>query len=361
MKILVDVRKLSRKPSGIGLYVYNFLNSIINSDIEIILVSDVIESCQLKELKSKGIEILCFGSQVDKNIGVFSYFKYIQRIINDIKPNIFWEPNNIIPIKLKNPHGKIMVTIHDIFPITSKEHYGFAYRNYFNLSIKKTIKVSDALVYVSKETKNEVEKRFENARSKLNFISYNIVEVENCNMAEIKDNSYFLFVGNLEKRKGIDLLLKAFDLYINEGGGKQLYIAGALRDQTIKSMIDKVNEQKECIKYFGYINNEEKEKLLSECSVFVFPSRAEGFGIPPIEALIYKKPCIVSNLNIFREILGESVNYFDIVENEKDTVINLMNVLSDYSTLDIKKANEIVSEYTSNRLTKNFINFIQGL
>lgn len=360
MKLLVDVRKLSKKPSGIGLYTYNFLNSIKNENLEIFLVTDVIESDELKNLKRKGIKIFVYGSNVNKNIDVLKYFRYIQKSIEEIKPDIFWEPNNIIPLKLKNNYGKIIVTIHDIFPITSSEHYSLVFKTYFNICLRNTINISDALIYVSKQTKNQVENNFKKAINKYNFISYNIVDLIK-NSKSIQDNNYFLFIGNIEKRKGVDLLVKAFDLYRKEGGKNKLYLGGSLRDKSIKIMIDQINNSDELVKYLGYVSNESKKELLRKCSAFVFPSKAEGFGIPPIEAISVGKPCIVSNIDIFKEILEDNVEYFNIEADESKTILNLKNKLFNYSKINGDKKNNIIYKYSAENLSNKFIDFILNL
>ena len=362
MKILVDLRKLSNKPSGIGVYTYQFIKGIVNENdkINIIGITDVLISDEIKELKNYKIKIFEYGKEVNKNFEVIKYFKYIQKIILSVEPDIFWEPNNIIPRKIKNPYGKIVTTIHDIFPITSKENYSLIYRWYFNLCMKKTLKMSELLIYVSNFTKNEVEINYKDAKNKRSIISYNIVDIKKVDSENILDNNYFLYIGNIEKRKGIDLLIKAFSVYIHLGGNKKLYIAGDLRDKSIKSMIDSINLEEEIIKYKGYISNEEKINLLAECSAFIFPSKAEGFGIPPIEAMIYNKNCIVSNIDIFKEILGESAIYFNFNESESETINNLAHTLFNYSNLKDNYKRNIINKYSSKKLSKNLITFFKN-
>jgi glycosyltransferase involved in cell wall biosynthesis len=361
MRLLVDVRKLSDKPSGIGYYTYNFLESILEESFEIILVSDVIQSKELNELKDKGVEIICYGKKVDKNIEVIKYFKFIQQVINSSRPDIFWEPNNIVPIKIINPYGKIVVTIHDLFPLTDKKFYGIIYRIYFAYSLKNTIRISDGLIYVSQETKKQVEYRYKRARKIKNFISYNIVKGSYEKSIENVDNNYFLFIGNIEKRKGIDILINAFERYKKEGGERNLYLAGALRDQTILMLIEKLNDSMgDCIKYLGYIDNEEKMQLLAECSAFVFPSKAEGFGIPPIEALKHDKACIVSDINIFKEILGDSVTYFRLSDDDNKSIESLKEKLITYSKPCESKIRSINKKYSKNELSDKLINFFRN-
>jgi len=360
MKILVDARKLSNKPSGVGYYIYNFISALINSNIDFILLTDVIESEEIKDLVARGIKFISYNKSIDKSYDVISYFKFVQKEILLNKPDIFWEPNNIIPFKIINPYGKVVVTIHDIFPITDHKHYSLMYRYYFSRSLRNVINNSDALIFVSNETKKEVENFSKKVLNLKSFISYNIVVKKELKEVLIKDKNYFLFIGNIEKRKGIDILLQAFKKYKLDGGFKTLVIAGSLRDKRILKDIKKVNFKiNENIVYYGYITNEKKQELLSECSCFVFPSRAEGFGIPTIEAMYYNKPIILSNLEIFKEIVTDSVNYFDL-SNKKKSITNLYNSMKSYE-VNTSSYEKILDKYSYSTRSKELNNFFDNL
>lgn len=358
MRILVDLRKISSKPSGIGIYTYNFVKALTKfKDIEIIGVSDILESEEILDLNRK-INISLYGVKVDKTYIVVRYFKFIQSKINEYKPDLFWETNNIMPIKITNSYGKIMTTIHDIFPITSRENYKLMYRLYFRYCIKKTIKYSDNLVYVSNFTKSEVEKFFLQAKYKSNYISYNIVEINENSVELSEDNNYLLFIGNIEKRKGVDILIKAFKLYKDAGGEKKLYICGSIRDQSILEDINIMKKIGLDIEYKGYVSNKEKNELINKSSALVFPSRAEGFGIPIIESIAMNKKCIISNISVFKEVIGDNAIYFDLVDSVDTSAVNLKNAMLSYATSNIKCNKRIISKYNMNNLGTKFYNYI---
>ena len=153
MKLLVDARALGKRPSGIGMYIFNMISELKKySQLEIVLVSDIAESKEMNMLANQGIRICTYGSEIKKNFGLFRYYKFVQKVIMDEKPEVFWEGNSLVPIKIKNPYGKRMVTIHDMFPITHEEHYGKKYKYYFWYGVKKTIKNFDILIFNSEET-----------------------------------------------------------------------------------------------------------------------------------------------------------------------------------------------------------------
>lgn len=362
MKLLIDARKLGDKPSGIGMYIYNYINNIIiYDDIEIIMISDVYNSNEIMQLKEKVCKTYEYGKKVDKNFQIIKYCKYIQKVINITEPDIFWETNNIIPIKLKNPYGKILVTIHDIFPISNGKEYSFAYKVYFKHSLNKTIGCADSITCVSQFTQEELESYFcGKMRDKNLFVSNNIVDFSfYCSK---KDENYFLYIGNIEKRKGVDILLDAYERYKMNGGEKGLHIAGVIRDKQLEEKINVLKKQYKDIDYLGYISPDEKERQLKECSAFVFPSRAEGFGIPPVEAISYGKQVIVSDLDIFKEVLCMEVEMFELKQDYNKAVKSLADKMTNYnSTISENECISLLAKYSGHVVIEKFINEIRNI
>lgn len=358
MKLLIDARSLGTKPSGIGMYIYNIIRELLRfSDYKLVLITDVSLSDEMKLLENLNVRISKYGKSVSKSYKLFPYYLFVQECIYKEKPEIFWEANNLVPIRIKNPYGKLMVTIHDIFPITVPQYYGWKYEYYFKFALNKTIKNFDMILYDSVESKNETEKKFPKAREKKNFVSYIIIP--RLPGVEVTDNNSFLYIGNLEKRKGTDLLLKAYEKYRQSGGGRALRLCGRVREKKIEELIKKLNETYGTISCLGYINEAEKIREYASCHCFVFPSKAEGFGIPVIEAMNYKKPIIVTELSIFREIAGENIYYLPHANDDNVIIDNLAKAMLDESYItDTNKYTEIVEKFQAENIGEGIRRFL---
>ncbi len=354
MKLLIDVRTLGSRPSGVGYYAYNFIKGLSRfEDIEMILVTDVAWSNEIKELQGMDIKVVEYGKEIKKSFKVFEYFNFIQEEVRKHQPDFFWEINNLIPRRIKCSKCKSIVTIHDVFPLYQKESYGLVYRLYFRFFMKKTLRYSDLIFYNSKSSKTNCEKYFPKAGQVKNYISYIIFDQE-VNSSQISDENYFLYIGNLEYRKGVDILIRGYQKYCNLGGTKKLKLAGKIRDDAIREILEKHLAGNERIEYLGYVDDETRSKLYRECSCLVFPSRAEGFGMPVIEATLSRKPVILSNLDVFEEIMADHAYYFELSDNEQDNIDELAKtMLEEKFELKIDDPAEYFGKFSSENLTEN--------
>lgn len=350
MKILVDARTMGSRPSGVGMYLFDFLKELIKyEEFEFVLLSDVATSEYIGYFEKLGIEIRTQGKEVYRSAGVYSYFEFIQQQINDIKPDLFWEVNTIIPIKLKGNH-KTMITIHDMFPITHVKYFGIIYSIYFRHNLRKTLKNTDMILYNSNQTKLTTEKLFKNAQSIKNSIGY-IISYPLRERTENRNEGFFLYVGNMEKRKGVDLLLKSYQEYRKRGGEKRLILAGKMQEEDINRLLIETQSEIDGVDYMDYVSHEKKHELYAKCACFVFPSKAEGFGMPVLEVMKHFKPIILSNLEIYDEIIGECVNEFDIHVSEEEQIHNLCMVMQNYyEDVDIDAYKRTVERYLPEKL-----------
>lgn len=357
ISILLDARAAGTRPSGIGMYIYNLVKELSKyEDLSFTLVTDVSESDEMKELKRK-ITVLEYGKPVSKNFSLYGYYKFVQKCIYEVKPDIFWEGNVLVPIRLKNPYGRLFTTIYDMFPLSDPEHYGKLYSMYYRYGLKKTIKYFDTFIYDSYDCKKHAEEYFPELRKMNNFVGYVIVPP----LPEeiISDNGDYLYIGNLETRKGTDILLKAYQMYRENGGNRGLCIAGKMREERIQKLFDEVQAKTEGLKYLGYISEEERNKAYASCHAFVFPSRAEGFGIPIIEVMNYNKPVIAGELDTLKEVAGDCITFFPLSQDTNKSVEALSQLLlADDQQVDKTAYSEIVNRYTSLNVGKKYFDWL---
>lgn len=87
LKIAVDARTLGSRPSGVGMYLNDFLEQLIKYDeFEWVLFTDVKESEYIKRFEARGISVIAWGKPVYKSVGVYAYFAFIKKALKQVKP-----------------------------------------------------------------------------------------------------------------------------------------------------------------------------------------------------------------------------------------------------------------------------------
>ncbi|AKB30500.1 Glycosyltransferase [Methanosarcina siciliae T4/M] len=140
-----------------------------------------------------------------------------------------------------------------------------------------------------------------------------------------------LFIGGIEPRKGLLNIIKAVEMICTKRDNIRLHIVGRIRKQGYyDSLVEyiKQNNLSSYVIFRGALDNEELKRELSECSIFVFPSKEESFGIVLAEAEACGKPIVTSNIGGIPYVVdnnrtGFLVEYGD-VNSLADKILTLL-------------------------------------
>ena len=276
---------------------------------------------------------------------IFNFYNKLitKQFIKYNDPEIYHKTyyNNFWP---KNFKGKKFLTVYDLIHEKFHEDYNFP-SNY--RPKKKALENSDGIFTISHKTKEDLMEFYDVPDNKI-FVTHLGINLESNNSNEKNINSPFiLFVGERKRYKNFKNLLKAFSLSkkINEnfklvvfGGGNFVY------DE--KNLIKEYQlNQNKILKIDG--DDSVLTSLYKRASLFVFPSKYEGFGLPLLEAASNNCPIACSRIDVFKEIMKENVSYFDpnIVE---EIIHSIENILCS-DTLKKKLVNDaklILSNYS---------------
>ena len=122
------------------------------------------------------------------------------------------------------------------------------------------------------------------------------------------DQRTVLFVGRLERRKGVPVLLAAARLVIKEHPSVRFVLAGASHPTLPQAEIDSLIRDYDLeshVNQTGHLSTEELARLYREASVCVLPSHYETFGLAALEAMAYGKPVIVTQAGGLAEVVDD--------------------------------------------------------
>jgi glycosyltransferase involved in cell wall biosynthesis len=243
-------------------------------------------------------------------------------------------PDYATPVLYK---GKKLGTIHDMAMYTMRDKYTKMQIMTKDVLLKNTVKNADKLICVSEFSKRELIKYYPEVEEKATVVysgieipQYDIqqeFEVNTLQKYNIEKNNYILYVGTIAPQKNINNLIKAYVQSIGKGLDSKLVIAGKkgwMYDEIFKYVNE--NKMSEKIIFTDYINDLELEVLYKNAKIFSTISLYEGFGFPPLEAIGRGIPVLLSDIEIFREICGNSALYcnpYDI-QNISDNMLKLI-------------------------------------
>lgn len=131
-------------------------------------------------------------------------------------------------------------------------------------------------------------------------------------LRKISSRPTFLMVGTLEPRKGHDGAIKAFDMLWQKGYDINLVIVGKMgwMVDSLKNMVLNHHEKDNKLIYLNFVSDEMLDEIYKNSSCLIAASRAEGFGLPLVEAAIHKIPIIARDLEVFKEVSNGSATFF---------------------------------------------------
>ena len=307
MKIFYDYSIFTHQNlGGISKYFINLEKLLKNQNLTKIF-APIHRNLFLKENIQKGIFIKRFPKYSGK---IIKFYNQLLTNINvrNFNPDIYHKTyyNDFWPSNLK---GKKIITVYDLIHEIYHEDYGYdqKYR-----PKEKCLLESDVIIAISKNTKNDLINYYDIPKNKIyvTHLGVNLNENQTFNKKIVED-PYLLYVGDRKRYKNFSNLLKAFSLNTNIYKDFKLVVFGG--EEFSKSEIEIFKDNKIDLNKIFKISGNDKvlSNLYEYAELFIFPSKYEGFGLPLIEAGIKKCPIACSNIKIFKEIMGDSVCYFN--------------------------------------------------
>lgn len=271
-------------------------------------------------------------------------------------------------------YQKEILLVHDLYPILHPEFASFKTHLYNKLFFGLTLRHAYKILVNSEQTKIELLKYFSVMESKIFkiFIPPTIKkklfykDTKNNFLKMIVKKPFILYVGNLDLRKNLFNLIKAFYQIKKEKKffEYRLVLVGksGFKYEKIKNFIQKDKIHGKDIILTGYLSHSDKYYLLSKCKVFVYLSFYEGLGIPIFEAAYFGKPIISSSVPIINEIFKNTiltVNPND-VDNITQALFNVLNneYLQKWNYINQQKAIEIAKNSMIRKQVKQLKSFL---
>lgn len=215
------------------------------------------------------------------------------------------------------PGMAYVLTVHDLIPLLMPDTVSRAFRWQFRLWLSRSLELAGRVVCVSERTRQDLLARFPEAEGRTAVVPNGVdhvlaPELDATSVDFLRALSlpkdYVLYAGSLDVRKNVSLVLDAMERLRARGRPVSLVLAGQswFGSGSVEGRISRLRLEGHDVRPLGYQSDAVFYELMRRAAVFVFPSRYEGFGLPPLEAMRLGTPTIVSNAGSLPEVCGDA-------------------------------------------------------
>jgi glycosyltransferase involved in cell wall biosynthesis len=341
LHIVIDARRI--RDFGVGTYIRSLVRALSTIDTvnRYTLVSgpdDVRDLAGLPE----NFRTSVYARQDEHHIDNVLFPMFLR----GLAPDLVHVPLNRVPLLMIQPY---VVTVHDLANLFFEwEEYSKLRIQLRRFRVKRGLARASRVIAVSEATRVDVAQMAGVPPHRLRLV-YNapdpsFLQPDGADAAEQQrrimeryqiQHPYLLYAGNIRRHKNIPRLVEAFAVVREQlaahpvYGDLRLVIIGdnisqypAVRQAVIRSRAEHV------VRFLGFVPFETLRFFYQSASVFVFPSRYEGFGLPPLEAMACGAPVVTSNVSSLPEVVGDAAilvnpeNVFDIVRGIRDALLD---------------------------------------
>jgi glycosyltransferase involved in cell wall biosynthesis len=322
MNVLLDARTVGRRFSGVGFYVLELVRALARLPDE------------------HAYHLLIHGETVLDDLGLDARFRLhrtpfspenhpfgdfwedgaLPRLARRLGADVLHGPAFLIP--LRRTMVPKVVTIHDLVAFSHPETIPWKYAIYMRWLIRRAVREAQAVISVSQSVKDDIVRLLGAEPTRIVSIHHGVGEhfhpqsrerIDGVRARHGLEKPYLLFVGNLEPRKNLPLLVRAFrrvrehapmplDLVV---AGQVAWKSGPLLEALGS------HDVRDSVRLLGYVSSEELPALYSGAQAFVFPTLWEGFGLPVLEGMACGAPVVASPVESIVEIAGDAAIYVD--------------------------------------------------
>ena len=315
MHICIDGRILEGSLRGMGLTLKAFLESL--GEIDSKNRYTILTNSRSQIQATFGSNFVFHEIYIPRGLGDVFVLPYY---INKINPDVVYFPENIVVPFIKKSI-KVVVTIHDLMFFTERQRlfsrpwFGAIYRQIGSFI---AFRRADCIHAYTNCIMELLKKRTVKRGTRFLVLTHGVSRRENIEetvFADVQDDRFFYTISGDTPNKAFSFLIEAYASYRRKSHAPlDLWVTG------VKNRI-----KEDGVFYTDYISEAEKQFLLGKCRAFLFLSKDEGFGMPPLEALYVQTRSLLTNIPVLKELYAEVADFveFGDVEGASREILKL--------------------------------------
>lgn len=213
--------------------------------------------------------------------------------------------------------GKTVVTVYDLSFLRFPEMFNRSNRFYLGTFTPPSLRRADRVITISESTRQDVIELCGVAPERVTPILLAADEkfrpAAPAAIAAFRERHslperYILYMGTLEPRKNIETLVKAYARLRAQGSDDHILVLAGGKGWQFESIFEQVQSLglADSVRFPGFVPADEQALWYSSATVFAFPSRFEGFGLPLLEAMACGAPVVSSWGSSLPEVVGDA-------------------------------------------------------
>ena len=313
MRIALDLRCAFKGMGGIGRYAFTLLQEYANADHQneyFCYFTHLSPPEPLRLPKNFRVQIFESG-MIDERFDQL----LLPTVLEQDRIDLYHNPTFAVP--LVRTGVRCVATVHDVVFKRHPELVETKLRHYLDSATRRSCKHAERLITVSHFSKREIVSLYSVEPDRISVI-HNGVRVPDRNDAiegakhelqkfGLDPGGYVLYVGSIEPKKNVGMLLEAFSQVKRHRKGTPLKLALAgsrgAQEFPLEARVKELGIEDRVVA-LGYVSEELLQCLYAHALVFVYPSLYEGFGFPPLEAMARGVPTVVSDSSSLPEVVG---------------------------------------------------------
>lgn len=307
--LVIDVSSVPARPAGAGRYAIELVSNLHQLTRGFDLIS---KSADVGFWESIASARVVLRAPDMRSLRIAWEEAVLARQLRTSAAGIYHGVHYTIP---RGYRGARISTIHDLTMIEHPEWHERIKVAYFSRAIRYAVDEADAIIVPSEFTRSRLETHF--GRLENVSVIYHGVDhrrfrpLDTMAEAESGDGApqmhpgekVVLHIGTIEPRKNLEHLVRAFDILASEDPDVRLILIGQ-RGWKSEVVYSRIASSKYCerIHQIGYLSEEEMLKVLHRSSCVAYPSFAEGFGLPVLEAMAAGVPVVTSAGSVMEEV-----------------------------------------------------------
>ena len=305
LRILLDYRPALRARTGVGEYVHELASALTRR----LGPTDTLTLFSSSWKDRLAPAVIPGARVVDAHVPV--------SLLNAAWHRLGWPPveqlaggidlaQSLHPLLMPTRRAAQAITIHDLDFLDHPERTAREIRRDYAALAPAHAQRADLVVAVSQFTASEVERRLGVPRERMVICPSGAPPW--APRPEPVPRGPILFMGTLEPRKNVGLLLEAYGRLLTDApSAPELWLAGAATDAAAP-WLRQIAEPPLAgrVRHLGYIDAHRRYDLYTHASMLVLPSHLEGFGLPVLEAMTVGVPVIVSRRGALPEVAGDA-------------------------------------------------------